>query len=205
MKIVAVVALVTLGCGAAAAPVVAPKEATTRYRTGDYVVYRYAGVFTPEPVELRERIVEQHGDRLTIDVVATRGSEKRHWQQVVTDTPENERNNVVDELYEYVGGERHKLANPNNADLLRLYAWTVLTPDGKAEDVHTERAMLEVGHDNFTCERTSGKSRWHGRVLQFESFECPEFLWKHARVRFSDDSTGEEILRAEVADVGNAP
>ncbi len=195
----------SIACGGGAAPVVATKDSTTRYRKGDFVVYRYAGVYTPEPVELRERIVEQHGDRLTIDVTATRGTEQRHWQQVVTDTPENQKNNVVDELYEYAGSERRKLDNASNADLLRLYAWTMLTPDGKAEDPHTERAMLEIGHDSFTCERTSGKSRWKGRLLKFESFECPQFLWKHARVRFSDEATGEEILRAEVADQGSAP
>jgi len=187
------------------APVVARHEATTRYRVGDYVVYRYSGLFTPEPVLLRERVAEQRGNRLTIDVVATRGSERRHWQQVVTDTPANERNDVIDELYEYVGSERRKLANVGNADLERLYAWTVLVPDERARGVHTETAMLAIGRDELTCERTFGQNRWHGRALQFESFECPAFLWTHARARFWDDSTGEEILRADVAETGNQP
>ncbi len=205
--VVGSLALVSLAaCGGAAPPKAAvAKEAPSRFHQGDFVAYRYTGLFTKEPVEMRERVVEQHGNQLTIDVVVTRGGEQRHWQQIVTDTPANEKNNVVDALYEYAGSERKKLDNVGNADLLRLNAWTMLTPDGKAEDVHTERAMFEIAHDSFTCERTSGKNRWHGRVVKFESFDCPEFLWKHGRARFSDDATGEEVLRAEVSDVGNAP
>ncbi|HEY1955786.1 MAG TPA: hypothetical protein VGH28_09235 [Polyangiaceae bacterium] len=196
-----------LACASAPPPpVVATHRApTTRFRVGDFVVYRYSGLFTPEPVELRERIAAQDGLRLTIDVTATRGSEQRHWEQVVTDTPENERNGVVDELYEYVGGKRRKLANVGNADLVRLYSWTILQPDGKAHDVRTEKAMLTVGRDNYTCDRKFGKNEWHGKKLQFERFDCPEFLWTHARARFWDDATGEEILRADVSESGNQP
>ena len=200
--------LLGVSCGSASPPaaqVVSHSDASTRFRVGDYVVYRYTGLFTPEPVELRERITAREGKRLTIDVVATRGSEQRHWEQVVTDTPENERDNVVDELFEYVGGKRQKLANAGNADLMRLYSWTVLQPDGKARDVRTEKAILTMGRDNFTCDRTFGKNEWHGRKVQFESFVCPEFLWSHARARFWDDGTGEEILLVDVAESGNRP
>lgn len=198
-----VLALGAIACGGGPAPVTAKHEATSRYRKGDFVVYRYSGLYSKEPVELRESIAAQDGKRLTIDVVATRGSEKRRWQQVVTDSPDNERNNVVDELYEYAGGERRKLDNAGNADLKRLYEWTVIVPDGKPEDVHTDRAMLEVGHDNFTCNHTTGKTKWHGRSLAFETFDCPEFLWTHGRVRYWDPATGDEILRADVAGMGN--
>lgn len=199
-------AILALSCASPAPPpahVGARRAPGTRFRVGDFVVYRYTGLFTPEPVELRERIIAQDGARLTIDVVATRGSEQRHWEQIVTDTADNGRNNVVDELYEHVGAERRKLANAGNADLMRLYAWTVLQPDGKAHDVHTDKAMFTIARDNFTCDRTSGRNEWHGRKLQFESFVCPEFLWSHARARFWDDGTGEEILRADVEDSGN--
>ena len=200
--------LLALSCGSGprpAAQAVSHPDTSTRFRVGDYVVYHYTGLFTSEPVELRERISAREGKRLTIDVVATRGSEQRHWEQVVTDTPENERENVVDELYEHVGAERRKLANVGNADLMRLYSWTVLQPDGKASDVHTEKAMLTMGRDDFTCDRTFGKNTWHGRKVQFESFECPQFLWSHARARFWDDGTGEEILRVDVTESGNRP
>jgi hypothetical protein len=184
--------------------VVAAKEATSRFHKGDFVVYRYSGLFSTEPVEVRERVVEQNGNHVTFDVVATRGSEQRHWSTVVTDTPENARGNVIDALYEYTGAERHKLDNANNADLVRLGAWTVLA-DGKDDNVHSERAMLEVGHDSFTCDRAFGTSHWHGRALKFERFECPDLLWKHGRARYWDESTGEEIFRADVADLGNQP
>lgn len=103
-----VVALVLVACGGAAPPPVQAQRSvvTTRYRKGDYVTYRYAGLFTPEPVELRERVVAQDGNRLTLDITATRGTQQLHWEQIVTDTPDNQRNNVVDALYEYVGGAR---------------------------------------------------------------------------------------------------
>lgn len=48
----------------------------------------------------------QSGDRLVIDVVASRGSERRHWQQVVKDSADTQSNRVIEELWVLEGDER---------------------------------------------------------------------------------------------------
>ena len=100
------------GCAATlqsgTAPVAHP---STHYRVGDFVVYSYTGEALPQPVTLREEIVQREGLRLHIQVEARRGSQVRRWVQVVTDTAENQANNFIDELYELIGTERRRLAN----------------------------------------------------------------------------------------------
>lgn len=109
------VTIACLGC-AAAGPSVEPLTAAgvagarqpgpaTRYRVGDYIVYRYSGAFSTAPVLLREGVRAQQGNRLRIDVTLTRGDEVRRWIQVLTDTAENQQNNVIDGLYEVIDGE----------------------------------------------------------------------------------------------------
>lgn len=177
-------------------------DAGTRYQVGDYVVYRYSGAFTPAPVSLREVVLEREGDRLVIEVTATRASEQRRWLQVVTDTPENQRNNVVDELYEVVGGSKIRLENRDNLDLYRLYEWVVLQPDGKAAEVTTRRGEFSVSGKTFACEVSAGKNSWRGKQVRFEMQECPTFLWTHGPGRFWVDDTGEDIMRVEVVEAG---
>ena len=106
--------------GAPPAPSSAAVEPRTRYRVGDFVVYRYSGAFTTAPVELREEVRAQEGERLRIDVTLARGSERSRWVQVLTDTPENQRNNVIDALYELVNEHAVRLDNVDNRDAFRL-------------------------------------------------------------------------------------
>jgi len=182
-----------------------PSLGATRYQVGDYVLYRYSGAFTPSPVTLRERIMKQEGNRLTIDVVVERGGEQRRWRQVVTDTPENEKNNVVDELYEIVDGAPRKLTNANNEDVFRLYAWTVFIPEQKARDVRVSRARASFGGQSFDCERTEGRNVWRGRPIRFEAFDCPDFVWTHGPARFWDEQNGTDVSRVEVVEFGREP
>ena len=51
----------------------------TRYRVGDFAVYRYQGAALEEPVTLREEVVAQQGNRLRFDVTAIRASGQRAW------------------------------------------------------------------------------------------------------------------------------
>jgi hypothetical protein len=178
---------------------------STRYRTGDYVVYRYSGSFTPSPVTLREEVLEQQDNRLTIEVRVERGTEKRRWLQVLTDTPENEKNNVVDELYLLSeGNERRRLPNVNNADLYRLYEWTVFNPNGKAQDVRISTSHASFGGVTFECDRTEGRNTWQERPLRFETNDCKQFLWTHGPGRFWDEMSGQDIIRIEILEFGNS-
>ena len=174
----------------------------TRYRLGDFVVYRYSGTFSAAPVTLREEIKEKDGNRLTIEVEARRGAETRRWIQVVTDTPENQANNVIDELYEIVDGERRRLANEDNRDLYRLYEWTLVMPDGRPSGLSRSKVEVSIGGQRFTCERTTGKNTLRGELMRFESHTCPGFVWTHGPAKMIDLTTKEEILRVEIESWG---
>jgi len=172
----------------------------TRYQLGDTVTYRYSGAALCSPVMLRESVVAREGNRLRIDVSARRGTEVRSWVQVLTDTPENQRANRLDALFEETpDGRLVRLENPDNRDLYRLYEWTVVNPDGKASEVATAPCERTVGR-TYACTCTRGRNAWKGRPVRFESAACPGFVWTHAGSRFWDEETGEDVLRVEVAE-----
>jgi len=185
-----------------AASCAAPGAARTHYRLGDYVVYRYQGPGLAEPVTLREEIAAQEGNRLRIDVTATRASGERRWAQVLTDTPANQQANRVDAVYERLEGGFVKLANENNRDLYRLYEWTVFTPDKPASGLAKAQCEREILGHKLTCRCTTAQSAWKGAVLFYEDTECPEFLWTHGSSRFTDAATGEDVLRVDVVEQG---
>lgn len=178
---------------------------TTRYRPGDFIVYRYSGAFSPAPVTLREEVRAQDGNRLRIDVTATRGAEERRWIQVLTDTPENQRNNVIDALYEIIDGKPIRLENHDNRDAFRLYEWILIMPEGRATDVAQAPCERVIGGTRSACTCTTGKNSWHGRAVHFEVAECPDFLWTHADGRFWDPASGEDVHRTEIIEAGRAP
>lgn len=172
----------------------------TRYRVGDTVTYRYSGAALCMPVFLRESVVAREGNRLRIDVTARRGAEVRSWVQLLTDTPENQRANRLDALYEEgPDGRLTRLENADNRDLYRLYEWTVVNPDGKASEVGTTPCERTVG-TTLACTCTRGRNAWQGRPVRFESAACPGFVWTHAGSRFWLDDTGEDVLRVEVVE-----
>lgn len=183
-----------------------PHAATssTRYRVGDFVVYRYSGTSLPGPVTLRERIVQQVGNRLEIEVRAERGQEKRDWVQVVIDTPTNQREDRIEALYEVADGKRTLLANENGRDLLRLYEWVLLVPDGKSTEKMRVSAPFSLLGRPLACETSSGRNTVKGSAVRIETIECPDFLWTHAFGRFVA-ADGSELFRVEVTDWGPRP
>ncbi len=88
------VVMLPAAIAACAAPVTVKKDATiavpdakplaaptTRYRVGDFIVYRYSGAFSTTPVLLREEVRAQQGNRLRIDVTA--GGEIARFEQIL--------------------------------------------------------------------------------------------------------------------------
>jgi hypothetical protein len=191
-----------LGCSGKPPPKEAPSGPTTRFREGDWVQYRYSGAYTKQPVVLREEVKVRQGIKLRIEVSARRGVDERKWIQIVTDTPENRANQVVDELFLVDHDVPQKLPNPKNRDLFALYEWTILHPDAKPTNVHTDKREVKIGEVTFTCDVRAGETKALGRKLSFEEIDCPEFLWTHAGGRYWDPSTNEEIYRAEVVGFG---
>lgn len=191
--------LALLLCACATVPT-APR---TRYDVGDYVVYRYQGTALAEPVTLREEVAARQGNRLRIDVTATRPSGERRWIQVLTDTPANQAEGRVDALWEQgPDGAWTRLANEGNKDLERLYEWTTVRPDGRATGVARQPCERGVLGHALACRCTTGQNAFSGAIVLFEQTECPDFLWTNGPARFTDAATGEDVLRVEVVEQG---
>ncbi|CAN5527377.1 hypothetical protein BH09MYX1_BH09MYX1_45240 [soil metagenome] len=184
-------------------PAVRPEPQGTRYHLGDFVVYRYDGSFTQTPVTMREEITAQEGKRLRIDVTVTRGSDERKWAQVVTDTPENQRANVVDALFEWQGGKFVRLENAANADLLRLYGWVLVVPDGRPTEVKSESCKKTIGGVDYTCTCTGGRNTINGAAVTFSDSECSDFVWTHGPSVFRDVANASDVLRADIIAAGH--
>lgn len=173
----------------------------TRYQVGDWVTYRYSGHFSEEPVTLREEIIEQKGPKLRIRITIERGGEKRRFDQVVTDTPENRENNVVDELYELDGDTPRKL-EPSGKELVRLYAWTLPPCEGKQSGSEKEDRSLELAGARFECTCRGFEQTCRGQAHHGSSCDCPRFLWTHASGSLRSVEDDEELWRVEVEDFG---
>ncbi len=191
-----------VACGPNKEPETA-KGPTTRFREGDFVVYRYTGTYTKEAVVLRETILSQKGLELRIAVSARRGIDERKWVQVVTDLPENRQNEVVDALFLDDHGVLRKLENKKNRDLYALYEWTYLVPDGKPFTASTVKRDVQIQTSHFECDVRVGKTKVGGRLLSFEETDCPDFLWTHAGARYFDEASGEEVYKGEVVAFGH--
>lgn len=188
--------------GASAAPA-SPAAAETRYRVGDFVVYRFTGELVGAPVVLQERVTARDVNRLRIDIRAERAGELRRWVQVVTDTPDNQRNNRIDALYEVREGRYVHLENRANADLLRLYDWMAFNPDGPSFENASRACTEQLGGVAFSCACTESKAPAAGGTVHLKQSECADFLWTHGPATIVEEGTGKLILRAEVVKFGN--
>lgn len=108
---------------------------------------------------------------------AERGNERREWIQVVTDTAENRAQNRVDELYEVVDGDRVLQANEGNADLLRLYAWTLPTCVPPVETLASEQREIVVGGQRFASECARQEMTCEGQRATMTTCESESFVW----------------------------
>lgn len=174
---------------------------TSKYSVGDCVTYLYTGSFTPAPVELTERVEEKHGNRLHIAVTARRGNEVRRWLQVVTDTPENQKAEKIDELYRLDGTARVRLANQDNQDVYEMYQWVVFSPQGRATGVTHGRSAFNIGDATFDCDHEHGVFVSPAGRRVFEFATCPDFVWTNGPAEIVDEETTEIIWRREVARV----
>ena len=176
--------------------------AATRYRVGDYVVYAYSGSALKGPLTLTEEIVAQDGLRLEIQVTAKRGSEERRWVQVVTDTPENRRNDKLDELYLVVDGKRERLANEGNADVYRLYEWIMPPIEGPLRDKAQARRKIDIAGRSYELICTTGRQTVGKQEAEVELWDGEAFLWTKARTTMRAVDGGEMLYQVVVQETG---
>jgi hypothetical protein len=192
-----------LGCGAAQSA----GDGTTRYRLHDRVVYRYAGSLLPAEVLLEEQITDVRGNRLRIEVTATRttaeGEEVRRWIQVVTDTEENRVADRVDELYEVdAEGNATRLPNTNNEDLVELYEWTLPAVEwGDPGEEQRTTEELEIAGQRYRCEVSVTPLPSVGEGASVSLSECPDLVWTNGPSRLVRG--GEVLWSVEVVEVAS--
>jgi hypothetical protein len=175
----------------------------TKYRKGDYIRYQYQGSALAHPVTLDEKILSQEGNKLEIHVRASRADEMREWVQVVTDTPHNQANNIIDGLFEVVNGKRVFLENKDNRDVYRLYEWTFpppFNPEGKPESV-TQSVDLGGEQQEAQCTKMKGKSATNSVVALFCT--SSSFLWTNAYAQIADEEDGDVLWEMVVVEAGD--
>jgi hypothetical protein len=165
-------------------------------------VYSYTGEGLPQPVTLREEIVQRDGLRLHIQVEARRGSQVRRWVQVVTDTPQNQANNVIDELYELIGAERRRLANKDNRDVYRLYEWTFPPSlEGRGEPTSFNHTVsIEDRPMAADCQRIPVAVG--GTPAVMENCTSRAFLWTNIFGRLYRESDNATLWQVSVETYG---
>ncbi|MBX7190737.1 MAG: hypothetical protein K1X94_01685 [Sandaracinaceae bacterium] len=173
----------------------------TRYRVGDYVVYRYSGTLVGEPMLLREEITDQEEDHLTIEVTVTRGDATvRRWAQEVIDTPENQAANRIEALCVFEGESCHE--QPVET-LPQLYAGLLVSPDSAPANVTETTETRPIGPLQLECRVRQGDTTIGGRPTRFEELRCPEFLWSNGNAAFVDQASGDFVLQVDVAEFGS--
>jgi len=167
-------------CGGAT-PHAETATATTRYRVGDYVVYRYAGrLIGPEPMHLMEEVIAQDGDRLVIEVTLTRGHDTvRAWRQTLVDTAENRASRYLEALCRIEGDTCTPLDDPSGAGSMAMYEGLSITPDAPATEVTESDVPLDVGGTEMTCHLRQSSITHEGDALTMKEYECAGLLWGH--------------------------
>ena len=176
----------------------------TSYRVGDYIAYEYGGTLFPETVILREEVTGRMGQELTIAVSVRRGTAEKRWIQVVTDTSENQRNNVTDALYEVVNDNSKRLEN-THTEVLRLYEW-VLPPSGKdhgkTREVKREVQLSPKVLIPVKC--LVGLEEIDGRTVRREYCTSRHFLWTNISSTYTDTKNGEVLYYMKILTWGNS-
>ena len=175
--------------------------AATRYRVGDFVVYEYSGSQSPRPVVLRERIVEQRGNVLHIEVEARRGEQVRRWVQVVTDTPENQKQNKVDALWELRDGQRVERDPADQKELYRLYEWTLPPHFEDYSPKGITRKWVSIAGRRTDCAVQSAKVVVKGQEATLELATCEAFVWTNGEGRLTR-SDGTVLWQVQVRESG---
>ncbi|MBN8614953.1 MAG: hypothetical protein J0L92_30415 [Deltaproteobacteria bacterium] len=174
----------------------------TRYRVGDYVVYRFSGSRFATPLLMREEVTDQDGDRLTIEVTVSQegGGIVRRWAQELIDTPENQAANRIEALCVFDGDACH---DQPVETLPQLYADVVVSPDAPPTNVSESMETRPIGPLQLECSVRSGDTTIAGRPTRFEELRCPEFLWTNGNAAFVDVESGDFVVQVDIAEFGS--
>lgn len=177
----------------------------TRFRVGDYVVYRSSGAAVGEPLLVREEITDQDGERLTVEVTLSReGQTLRRWAQELIDSPAHRAAPLgavpLEALCVFEG--EACLEQPIEA-LSSLVAGLLVTPEEEPTNVTQTHETRPIGPLQLECEVRRGETRVAGRAARFEELHCPDFLWGSGPSAFVDADNGDFLLQRDVVEFGS--
>lgn len=151
----------------------------TQFRAGEVVAYGFTGKAVPRPVMLREEIVGESPEGITLDVVIEReqqradAEDRQHFQKTV---------------------------NARTVDLYRFMTWNLLVgPEHPSVEKKTTEEM-DIGGQRLRCEVTNGSAKLRGRKIRFVTSECPGFLWTYGPARYWDEETNDTLLSIEIVE-----
>ncbi|MGE0871722.1 MAG: hypothetical protein AB7P03_24395 [Kofleriaceae bacterium] len=164
-------------------------------QVGDYVVYRVRRADNAVRIELRKEVIDKHGDRAVVDVIAWRGNQRRHWIEIVPHVLRDVKPAIVFELSEIGDGSRVHVAA---RDIDRLYEWIPAMPSSVVMD--SARYTVSLEGWTFECDRASGNTVWAGSSVNVSSTICEQFPW--GRWEHSLGNEHATIAAIEVVEAG---
>jgi hypothetical protein len=170
---------------------------------GDYVVYRTVQLRNgkEETIHLLERVDEKHCRRIVLHDWLVRADERREWKMFLTDTPQNQANNVADGVTERTPTGWVTLKNQANADLRRLFD-TGVDVDGPTELVSKRELSCRVAKRSYSCTTKTTRGAVQGVPVIITCRTSSDFLWTNLGCEFVRMVDGKQIFRMEILDVG---
>jgi hypothetical protein len=182
---------------AAAVLVIALAAASTAHaalEVGEYIVFRFEGLFTPAPVVVRQEVLDRRGNRMVIDVHVERAGEQLHFVHIARDAP-SPAPYQVEEAYQVVGGQRRRLDAASH--LRQLRAWTEPALDAAPAFTHRSSVENHLGR----CSADWHDGVWRGRKVSLGRYHCG-LPWPQALGEVTDPVGGDRILEASVVERG---
>ena len=172
-------------------------EATGSLRVGDFVVYRYSGLFSPDPVTLRMEVLSREGDAIEIEYLMGRGEERRQWIEILDVGLEREFP-TLKALFEVVDGQR--VSRPTS-DQNQMLEWSRPQLDGFPREMRPAATVtLRIAGKPHECEVSRGTGQVDGQAISISTFQCPLFPWWNPGSEMVFVETGRPFHVMEVVD-----
>ncbi len=136
-------------CACSTGPSGAPTPICSRYEVGDYVIYRTIQIRDgqEETIHLLERVDEKSCQKLVLHDWLVGTGPRREWKMFLTDTPENQANNIADKVMEKTSTG---WISVKTADLQRLFN-TGVDVDGQTKLVSKSEDQCRVDGQVYSC------------------------------------------------------
>lgn len=166
---------------------------------GDFVVFRFSGSFTPEPLTLTQRVVSRSDEAITIDMTLARGHRERTLRVRMSETEE-----TAGELISVSRLEQTREVPTAISAYEEMMSRVVMSADENEELLDTEDLTLEVSGVKIPCTKTSFRVRIAGHAATLSTFSSETFPWGDVGGEIATDEGGT-FYKAELLEIGHEP